>query len=103
MAWMAAGIASARLRSGLVFIRRLFVGVVLSYALISLTLGGMPAARWSFYAAVASWSGLSLVSMLSSDHRKAMNKGRWSGSRRGLELVCVNLALTLVLAEGALR
>ena len=45
MAWMAAGAASAQLRSGFVFIRRLFIGVVLSYALISLTLGGGPAAR----------------------------------------------------------
>src|SRR2546425_13378864 len=103
MAWLAAGIASARLRSGLVFSRRLFVGVVLSYALISLTLGGTPAARWSFYVAVLSWSGLSLVSMLLSDRRKVTNKDRWPGFVRGLELVCVNMALTLALAEGALR
>jgi hypothetical protein len=76
----------------LLFGRRLFVGVTLAYLLAVVLLGGTAAARPVFYALVGAW-GCFLI--------------RWNGPGgkgvRLLELVGFNLALTLVLAELALR
>src|SRR5437870_5541518 len=103
MAWMLPRNALPRPRTAVVFIRRLFIGVVFIYALVSLTLGGTPTARWALYAGAALWCGVSLAFMLLSSDGRTTKKSRWSGLFRGLELVCVNIALTLVLGEGGLR
>src|SRR5262249_38478976 len=75
------------------FVRRFVTGVVAAYVVTSLTFGGSSYAKTVFYGLTASW-GIFL----------------WSGQRLPpsrrlytLELIAWNVALTLVLAEVALR
>jgi hypothetical protein len=93
--------AATRLSAAFVLFRRLLVGVVFAYALTSLTLGGSPSARWIFYAAVALWSGVTVAVAFSKNPADKISSG--AVFFRRLELVGVNVALTLVLAEAGLR
>ena len=73
----------------------------MAYALTSLTLGGSPSARWIFYAAVALWSGVTVAMAFSKNPADKISSG--AVFLRRLELIGVNVALTLVLAEAGLR
>src|SRR5260370_10039893 len=95
--------SATRLSTAFVLFRRLFVGVVLAYALTSLTFGGTPPARWIFYAAVALWSGVTLAAAFASGNGPAGKIKSGAVFLRHLELVGVNVALTLVLTEIGLR
>jgi hypothetical protein len=91
--------ATTRLSAAFVLSRRLAVGVVFAFAFSSLTLGGTPPARWVFYAAVVLWSGVSVAATF-----KGLASTVTCGTvLRRVELVAVNMALTLVLAEASLR
>jgi SGNH hydrolase-like domain, acetyltransferase AlgX len=80
----------------LLFVRRLAVGWVLVYVTVLLTIGTTPAARPALYG----FSGLWLVILTAGTNRRwALNAAGW----RWLELTATNVAVTLVLAELALR
>jgi hypothetical protein len=76
--------------------RRLGTGLVLIYALCSLTLGGTPAARPIWLSLAASWSIL-----VGAVHLRPTVG--WFKPLGGLELVATNVAVTLVLAEVSLH
>jgi hypothetical protein len=95
--------AATRLSTAFVLFRRLLVGVVFAYAFTSLALGGTSAARWTFYAAVALWSGATVAATFSAGNGPAAKIKSGAVFLRRVELVAVNVALTLVLAEAGLR
>jgi hypothetical protein len=78
-----------------VFMRRLLVGVVFGYVLGSLLLGGTALARPVFHALTAAWAALLGL--------HAWRQWRLPVVLRRVELVATNIALTLLLAELALR
>jgi hypothetical protein len=83
-----------RLQSRLPFLRRFLTGSILLYAAVVLALGGTAAASPALVAALTVWSALLAAA---ARYRLAMQRGRW------LDLVATNVALTLLLAEAALR
>src|SRR5438132_13314321 len=93
-----------RLRTGFIFCRRMFSGVVLMYALASLLAGGSAHARWLFDGAVLTWAALLLMLPLAarcaSGTAWSLRAGRFA---RGAEVIAFNIALTLVVAEFGLR
>jgi len=79
------------------FFRRLAVGMTLIYVTVVLTVGGSPAARPALYAL----SGLWLLVLALGTLRHSLSLC-WGGLRWA-EVVATNVAVTLVLAELALR
>src|SRR2546425_9848027 len=93
MAWMPPAGSSALPRHGLVVCRRLLLAFVLAYVVISFLLGGSPIARWVFWITVSCCSCLVVIPYLSASKWTAQS--RWARMLRDLELVGVNIALTL--------
>src|SRR5262249_22211107 len=90
----------------LVFARRLLAGIVAVYVLASLVLGGSRTAWPAFWASAIGWAGFLCYwhcrrtrpgRERQPDQRLIMLVWRW------LEIVGVNVALTLLLGEGSLR
>jgi hypothetical protein len=98
-------ISRNRLRTGLIFGRRLFGGVVLMYALVSVLAGGSAHARWLFDGAAVLWACTLLLLPLAVRWRSARPPWLVRGGRfvHGAEVIAFNLALTLFIAECALR
>jgi hypothetical protein len=89
-------IAPARPSALLLFCRRAFIGIVATYVIASLSLGGTDFARPAFWSAAALWC----AGVLWLPRHGASNECRaW----HVLEVIFFNATLTLVLAEAALR
>jgi hypothetical protein len=86
-----------RVISGAVFSRRLVTGLVLGYGVVSLMLGGTSPAKPIYYAFAIGW-----LAVLGTGTLFSRPKLRW-GWLRWLDLTAGNLALTVALAEAALR
>jgi hypothetical protein len=90
--------ARERLILAVRFLRRLLVGTVLVYVVVSLTLGGTPSAPAAFRTLALLW----LVVLAACSFRREVRARPWRGLAV-VELLATNVALTLLLAEGSLR